>query len=71
MYHSRYISFNVELEYKDVSFLLNTSFLISATRMADVHQLVFSILKFLEDQKKSGQLDDEASESLEGNIFTH
>ncbi|GFN87116.1 small glutamine-rich tetratricopeptide repeat-containing protein alpha-like [Plakobranchus ocellatus] len=33
--------------------------------MADVHKLVFSILKFLEDQKTSGQLDDEAVESLE------
>ncbi|CAL1535426.1 unnamed protein product [Lymnaea stagnalis] len=33
--------------------------------MADVNKLVFSILKFLEDQKKSGQLDDEAAESLE------
>ncbi|XP_035826053.1 small glutamine-rich tetratricopeptide repeat-containing protein alpha [Aplysia californica] len=33
--------------------------------MADVHKLVFSILKFLGDQKTSGQLDDEAVESLE------
>ncbi|BFY99216.1 hypothetical protein BsWGS_02256 [Bradybaena similaris] len=33
--------------------------------MADVNKLVFSILKFLEDQKRSGQLDDEAAESLE------
>jgi len=33
--------------------------------MADVHKLVFSILKFLEDQKTSGKLDDEAVESLE------
>lgn len=33
--------------------------------MADVTKLVFSILKFLEDQKTSGQLDDEAVESLE------
>lgn len=33
--------------------------------MADVNKLVFSVLKFLEDQKTSGQLDDEAVESLE------
>lgn len=33
--------------------------------MADVHKLIFSILKFLEDQKTSGKLDDEAVESLE------
>ncbi|KAH9515400.1 hypothetical protein Btru_014367 [Bulinus truncatus] len=33
--------------------------------MADVRKLVFSILKFLDDQKKSGQLDDEQTESLE------
>ena len=39
------------------------------SKMADVHKLVFSILKFLEDQKTSGQLDDEAVESLEGIIF--
>ncbi|XP_059176725.1 small glutamine-rich tetratricopeptide repeat-containing protein alpha-like [Physella acuta] len=33
--------------------------------MADVKKLVFSILKFLDDQKKSGEVDDEAAESLE------
>lgn len=36
--------------------------------MADVKRLVFSILTFLEDQKKTGRLDDEQVESLEGNI---
>ncbi|PVD23498.1 hypothetical protein C0Q70_16770 [Pomacea canaliculata] len=33
--------------------------------MADVKRLVFSILTFLEDQKKTGRLDDEQVESLE------
>ncbi|KAK7101229.1 small glutamine-rich tetratricopeptide repeat-containing protein alpha-like [Littorina saxatilis] len=33
--------------------------------MADVKRLVFSILTFLEDQKKTGGLDDEQVESLE------
>ncbi len=34
--------------------------------MADVKKLVFSILKFLEDQKTAGSLSDDAVESLEG-----
>ena len=38
--------------------------------MADVKRLVFSILTFLEDQKKTGGLDDEQVESLEGNQLT-
>ncbi|KAL8584574.1 hypothetical protein ACOMHN_002304 [Nucella lapillus] len=33
--------------------------------MADVKRLVFSVLSFLEDQKKTGGLDDEQVESLE------
>ncbi|CAG5115925.1 unnamed protein product [Candidula unifasciata] len=33
--------------------------------MADVNKLVFAILRFFEDQKSSGQFDDEALESLE------
>uniref|UniRef100_A0A0B6Z8N7 SGTA homodimerisation domain-containing protein n=1 Tax=Arion vulgaris TaxID=1028688 RepID=A0A0B6Z8N7_9EUPU len=33
--------------------------------MANSKKLVFAILKFLEEQKLSGQLDDEAKESLE------
>lgn len=36
--------------------------------MADVKRLVFSILTFLEDQKKTGHLDDEQVESLEGKL---
>lgn len=36
--------------------------------MADVKRLVFSILTFLEDQKKTGGLDDEQVESLEVSI---
>lgn len=39
--------------------------------MADVKKLVFSILKFLDDQKKSGEVDDEAAESLEGDNTHH
>nr|KAG5714026.1 hypothetical protein BaRGS_020354 [Batillaria attramentaria] len=35
------------------------------SKMADVKRLVFSILTFLEDQKKTGGLDDEQVESLE------
>ncbi|BFZ16381.1 hypothetical protein BsWGS_19420 [Bradybaena similaris] len=33
--------------------------------MADVNKLVFAILRFFEDQKTSGQFEDEALESLE------
>ena len=34
--------------------------------MADVKRLVFSILTFLNDQRKTAGLDDEQVESLEG-----
>lgn len=34
--------------------------------MADVNRLVFAIMRFLEDQKTSGSLTDEAVESIEG-----
>ena len=42
--------------------------------MADVNKLVFSILSFLDDQKKHGNLTDDQVESIEGewkctNIF--
>ena len=42
-----------------------------AAAMADVKRLVFSILTFLEDQKKTGGLDDEQVESLEGKPLTN
>lgn len=34
--------------------------------MADVNRLVFSIIRFLEDQKTAGNLTDEGVEGLEG-----
>ena len=34
--------------------------------MADVNKLVFSIIRFLEDQKTAGNLSDEGVEGLEG-----
>lgn len=38
--------------------------------MADVSKLVYSILKFFGDQKTSGNLSDDAVESLEGKNFS-
>ena len=34
--------------------------------MADVKKLVFSIIRFLQDQRTSNTLEEEQSESLEG-----
>ena len=39
-------------------------------KVGDVNKLVFSILKFFEAQKASGNLDDEAVECLDGK-YTH
>ena len=37
-------------------------------RMADVNKLVFSIIRFLQDQKTNNSLDEEKVESIEGNL---
>ena len=42
---------------------------VSFSRMADVNKLVFSIIRFLQDQKTNNALDEEKVESIEGKIF--
>lgn len=37
--------------------------------MADVNRLVFSIIRFLEDQKTAANLSDEGVEGLEGQLL--
>ena len=36
--------------------------------MADVKKLVFSMMKFLEDQKVTSEMDEESLEGIEGNM---
>lgn len=39
---------------------------INIIEMADVKKLVFSVIRFLQDQRTSNTLEEEQSESLEG-----